>query len=67
MLRILIAIAAITLIVDGSQACSTCSRGNAFLGQQRSQCQSKILPKNLVGPANKSEWKKCMQDPDNYK
>jgi hypothetical protein len=67
MLRILIAIAAITLFVDGSQACSTCSRGNAVLGQQRSECQNKIVPKNLTGAANKSEWKKCMQDPDSYK
>jgi hypothetical protein len=67
MLRILISIATMTLIVDVSQACTTCTRGNAMLGQQRAQCQSKILPKNLTGPANKSEWKKCMSDPDSYK
>jgi hypothetical protein len=67
MLRILIAIAATTLIVNGSQACTTCTRGNVMLGQQRAQCQSKIVPKHLTGGANKSEWKKCMNDPDNYR
>jgi hypothetical protein len=67
MLRISIAIAAVTVFVNASEACSTCSRGNVMLAQQRSQCQSKIIPKNLTGAANKGEWKKCMNDPDGYK
>jgi hypothetical protein len=67
MLRISIAIAATMFIVNASQACTTCTRGNVMLGQQRSQCQSKILPKNLTGAANKSEWRKCMSAPDSYK
>ena len=67
MLRISIAIAAVMFSVNASEACTTCTRGNVVLGQQRSQCQSKILPKNLTGAANKSEWKKCMSDPDGYK
>jgi hypothetical protein len=67
MLRILIAVAATTFFVNASQACVSCNRGSAAVGQQRAQCQSKIVPKNLTGAANKTEWKKCMQDPDNYK
>jgi hypothetical protein len=67
MLRISIAIAAVMFIVNASQACTTCGRGNVMLGQQRAQCQSKILPKNLTGATNKAEWKKCMSDPDGYK
>ena len=67
MQRILIAIAATTLIVNASQACTSCARGNPAMGQQRAQCQSKIVPKNLTGPAVKAEWKKCMLDPDGYK
>jgi hypothetical protein len=67
MLRISIAIAATTLIVNASQACSLCSKNNPLAAQQRSQCQSKIVAKNLSGAANKGEWKKCMNDPDGYK
>jgi hypothetical protein len=29
-------------------------------------CHAKIDPKNLKGPALKSEWGKCMTSPDNY-
>ncbi len=67
MLRISIAIAAAMFIVNASQACSLCSKNNPLSVQQRSQCQSKIMPKNLTGAANKGEWKKCMNDPDSYK
>ena len=67
MLRILIAIAATTLFVNASAACALCGRGNVALSQQRAQCQSKILPKNLTGATNKAEWKKCMSAPDGYK
>jgi hypothetical protein len=67
MLRISIAIAAATFIVNASQACSLCSKNNPLAVQQRSQCQSKIMPKNLTGAANKGEWRKCMNDPESYK
>jgi hypothetical protein len=67
MLRIVIAIAATTLFVNASSACALCGRGNPLMGQQRAQCQSKIVPKGLTGAANKSEWRKCMNAPDSYK
>jgi hypothetical protein len=67
MLRILIAIAATTVFVNASSACALCSKNNPLAGQQRSQCQSKIVAKNLTGAASKSEWRKCMNDPDGYK
>jgi len=31
-----------------------------------SACHTKIDPKGLKGPALKSEWKKCMVNPDTY-
>jgi hypothetical protein len=66
MRRILIAIVAITLVVDTGLACSTCGK-SPQQAQKRAQCQSVLLPKNLKGTAYKSEWNKCMQDPYNYK
>jgi hypothetical protein len=67
MLRILIAVAATTLFVNTSDACALCSKSNPLIGQQRSQCQGKISPKNMTGAASKAEWRKCMNDPDGYK
>ena len=29
-------------------------------------CHQKVDPKGLKGPAKKSEWDKCMIDPDGY-
>jgi hypothetical protein len=67
MLRISIAIAATIFIVNASQACALCSKNNPLKAQDRSQCQSKIMPKNLAGAANKAEWTRCMNDPSSYK
>ncbi len=66
MLRILFALAATTLIVNASVACTTC-KGLRGAGQKHTQCHSLVDPKNLKGAAYKSEWNKCMENPDNYK
>jgi len=66
MLRILIAIAATTLFVNASAACTTCksTRGGS---QKHIQCHSLVDPKNLKGVAYKTEWNKRLENPDNYK
>ncbi len=66
MLRISIAIAAVMFIVSASQACTTC-KGTRGTGQKSIQCHNLVGSKNLKGEANKSEWNKCMENPDNYK
>jgi hypothetical protein len=66
MLRISIAIAALTLFVNASLACVSC-KGTRGTGQKSIQCHTLVGSKNLKGDAYKSEWSKCIENPDNYK
>ena len=66
MLRIVIAIAAIAFFVNASEACVNCksTRGTQEKG---GQCRSLVHAKNLKGDEAKSKWRKCMENPENYK
>jgi len=66
MLRISIAIATMALFVNASMACVSCKtdRGTA---EKNSRCHGLIDSKNLKGPALKTEWHKCLENPDSYK
>ncbi len=65
MLRVVVLAAVVTLLL---------AMGGAYAGQERTRihqqkaqtCHAKIDPKNLKGAAFKSEWGKCMVNPDNY-
>jgi hypothetical protein len=56
-------VAVFALTLNSAQA--TNSRHSGIAGQ-RAICQGKIGPKKLSGDAQKSEWKKCMEDANVY-
>jgi hypothetical protein len=66
MLRIGIAIAAITFIVSASEACVNC-KSTRGMQEKGGQCRGLVHAKNLKGEEAKSEWRKCMENPENYK
>jgi hypothetical protein len=59
----MVGVAIFALTLNSAQA--TNSRHSGKAGQQ-AICQDKVGPKKLSGAAQKSEWKKCMEDANMY-
>jgi hypothetical protein len=60
-------LAGTALFLLGSNFADASLRSNYTANSMKSSaCHTKIDPKNLTGAALKSEWKKCMVNPDTY-
>jgi hypothetical protein len=60
-------LAGLALFLLGSNFADASQRSNYRENQMKSSaCHAKIDPKGLKGAALKTEWKKCMVNPDSY-
>lgn len=66
MFRICVFAAAVIALLASSVFSTGQARTYRNQRQNRAKCHEKIDPKNLKGAAFKSEWDKCITNPDNY-
>ena len=65
MLRVSV-LAAVVMSLFAANGAYAGQEHRQILHQKGKTCHAKINPKNLKGAAFKSEWGKCMTNPDNY-
>jgi hypothetical protein len=66
MVRVSIFLAILLSLFSSSFSYASQHSEKVMTGEKRRACHAKIDPKNLTGPSFKSEWGKCMANPDNY-